>query len=236
MARKLQEWIYLEWFLKEESIVYQSIEEADPPDFFLTLNDKRIAVEITNLYYESKPSRKGSKRKQQESHRTQWLKELSDSYYCNNRTPILLKILFPESESYRDATSDILTTLSECNKLDVWENERYEVESKPGTIKLFAHRLSDEFHQYSRWSCINDHMGFVASITEDHIVNAVNKKKDRIKSYQPSCDEVWLLLVVDPSWKSGLLQYNGLKPSLEKSGFDSVWLLEYLDKAHQLLG
>ena len=149
MASKIQERIYLDWFLKKERIVCQSIEESESPDFFLTLESKRIAVEITNLHREPKPNRKGSKSKQQESQRTQWLKELSDLYYSSNRIPIHLLLKVPESESYRDATADILAVLSNCNELGAWESRQYKVKSPAGTFKLFVYRLTGEYYNHS---------------------------------------------------------------------------------------
>lgn len=230
--------IYLDWFFKQKDFEYQVISRPDPPDFIVAFEGKKIAVEITLVNYESIPNRKGSKRRQQESHHAQWLKKLSDAYYDKNNIPIWLKILLPSNfDLHQEAFNDIQAILNGSDELDVWENKSVELSSSQGTIKLFINRLPEELEKFSQWSYINDHVGFIAKVTKEHIENALRRKKRKLNLYRPNCDEVWLLLVVDQSSRSGFLQYgDDFEFNTGDWGFDSVWLLEYLNKTHQLLG
>lgn len=193
---------------------------------------------MTNLYYEPKQGRKGSKVKQQESHRAAWLESLTNSYYEVSDAPIWVQMLLPTPYSYQGIANVILEKLCICKDLDVLERKQLEIESKSGMIKLFISPLphEDRFMNYSGWSIIGEGFGIVTSVTDEHILNVIDKKISKIESYRCNCDEVWLLIVADGSWQSGMLRYNGLELSLDNKGFNEIWLLEYLDSVHQLKG
>ncbi len=237
MASKIQERIYAQWFLKSNSITHKSLEDADPPDFYLTLDDDtRVALEVTNLFRERKPGRKGSKAKKSESNRTRWLQKLADAYYRDNSVPIMVLIHLLGPISHECATDNILTALSNCDDIAVWEyKELPDIPVDSGKVKLTIERLPDSFQQYKRWCCPNDNMGYVGPVTEAHIENAVNAKEPKISAYRACCDEVWLLLVLDHLWQSGMLRCTDLRPCIRKSGFDAIWLLEHPKTVHRVL-
>lgn len=238
MANKRQERAYLEWFLRESGIDWRSIEDTEEPDFYVVLNDKRIGVEITNVYCETEPGRKGSKAKEQEAHRRQWLGILQRSYYESAGIPIWVQILLPSPESYRWVEDKILLKALSCasKRLAVWEQERCCVETKPGTAKLHVTRLPDGTTTRPEWSFQNNEFGIVSSITEDHIRSAIDKKTPKARKYRENCKEVWLLIVADSSCQSGMLQYTPRDLNLENSGFDAIWFSEHLHTVHRLLG
>lgn len=237
MANKLQERIYVEWFLKEKGFDYQLLEDADPPDFFLTLQKKRIGVEVTNIFNEPNSGRKGSKSKRQESHRIQWLQKLSLDYYQKCEIPIAVKILLPCSEELQiDTSCDVLEALFKNSELDDWEHKVHILDCDRRIIEVFVQRLPKKFifKGYSRWTCINDHMGWVAPVSKDHIAHALREKEKKLDTYRLDCDGVWLLAVIDRSWKSGQLNFDGNVLPIQETLFDSVWLLEYPIKIHEL--
>jgi len=147
-------------------------------------------------------------------------------------------MLLPTPYSYQGIANVILEKLCICKDLDVLERKQLEIESKSGMIKLFISPLphEDRFMNYSGWSIIGEGFGIVTSVTDEHILNVIDKKISKIESYRCNCDEVWLLIVADGSWQSGMLRYNGLELSLDNKGFNEIWLLEYLDSVHQLKG
>ena len=236
--KKLQEQIYLRWFLKEEAIDCNSIEEHDPPDFYIQHDDKRVAIEITNLYLEAKPSRKGSKFKRQESQRNEWLRSLEASYYSRADVPLWVVIQFSTPYSYQDTENVILDKLCSLSEGKLLSSDQYLIQSKSGPIKLDVTPLPQEerFKNYSGWQISGESFGVVSQTTREHIHNAFDKKKQKIHLYRSSCDEVWLLLVADSRWQSGMLRSFGKEFSLEEGVFASVWLLEYDKKTIKLLG
>lgn len=236
MSNKLQERIYLEWFLKKKGIESQSVEEADPPDFYLMLQNKRIGVELTNIFNEPNPGRKGSKSKRQESHRIQWLQKLSLDYYRKCEIPISVKIFLPCSEeSQKDISGDVLDALLKSKELYTWESKVQDLDCDRRTIEVWVQRLPSIaiFKNCSEWTCINDHMGESAPVSKAHIIHALKKEK-KLNTYRLNCDQVWLLVVIDRSWKSGQLYFDGNALQIKETSFDSVWLLEYPIKIHEL--
>jgi hypothetical protein len=239
MASKIQERMYVEWFLGKTGRAYHGVQEADPPDFILFIDDRRIALEVTRLFIEPNPGRKGSISKRDESHRAQWLKSLADRYYGQTDVPIRVQVCLPGLASLdEDSSAEVLSSLLKSNELAEWEQRRYELDLAPGTVKLFVRRLppGDRFARYSRWGCQNDQMGWAEPLSLDHIGNAVRKKEASLPKYRADYDEAWLLLVVDGSRRSGMLNVPKATPQLKESEFDSVWLVEYLEGVQKLTG
>lgn len=237
MANKLQERVYLEWFLKENAIEYLCISESEAPDFYMIQDGNRIGIEVTNIFVEPNPGRKGSKSKRQESLRAQWLRQLSSDYYEKCTIPIAVKINLPYSEELRaDMSCEVLTVLLRSVEIAAWEWKTYELDCDGRGVEMHVQRLPNiaDFDRYSRWTCITDHSGWVAAVSKEHINNALRKKQKKLRRYSMNCDEVWLLLVVDRSWKSGKLDLNGSQFALKNTAFGSVWLLEYPIKTHRL--
>lgn len=236
MACKNQERNYVEWFLCDRAIAYQRLDEADPPDFYMTRDDDtRVALEVTNLYREPKPARKGSKAKKTESEHTRWLQKVADAYYRDNSVPLAVQINLFGSVVCEDATDSILDFLHSCIEMHVGECRGDKLDMPSGTLGLTVHRLPDSFGRDKNWCCPTDHTGYVGPVTEAHIENAVNAKEPKIAAYRACCDKVWLLLVLDRLWQSGMLQCTDSTPCIRKSGFDAIWLLEYPKAIHRLL-
>ena len=232
MASKIQERIYLEWFLKQESITFTNIQEHENPDFLIQIGSRVTGVEITNLYLESSPGKKGSKIKAVESARTKWLLALAVSYYQQHSTPIRLN-LWTNSPLCEELSGEILSALGASSQLPLFKRVRIDIKLPPGS-RCVANvtRLPAKFSAYSRWTFLNDHISFVGDITREHILHALNKKSRRVADYLRCCDRVWLLLVADSSWNSGSFQIPNQLPIVVPSGFEKVWLLDYSETVH----
>jgi len=240
MSSKRQERVYLDWFLQNAGITCEHVQEADPPDFVLYFPDKRIAAEVTRVFVEPAPGRRGSKSKQDESHRTQWLRSLAERYYLKIDIPLQVQVLLSGSgASYEASSAEILSLLwNKSSELTVYKQERYELDTAIGTVKLFVLRLPDMdcFTHYSGWTCQNDHMGFAPLLSRDHIENAVRKKECSLTKYRADYDGAWLLLVVDGSWRSGILHVPTTVSQIKDCTFDAVWLVKHLEKVINLFG
>jgi len=79
-------------------------------------------------------------------------------------------------------------------------------------------------------------MGWAVPLSFDHVGNAVRRKEDSLRKYRADCDEAWLLLVADGSRRSGMLDVPDATAWLKESEFDSVWLVEYLERVQKLIG
>gem|GEM_PF-2747522 len=239
MASKLQERIYLDWLIKNQDLVYDSIQETERPDFILEHNDLRIGIEIVNYYAGHRSKRRGSIKKRLESHRNKWVQELIEEYYKNSDIPIYVNMSVPLSyPSYRDFANEIMPILLRSNELKVGNFEHYRIDSPKGVIKLRVYRLptSEDFKHYSRWQCINDHIGWYDKLVanDDRITSIISEKEDKIETYIQRCDEIWLVIVADAIWTSGMARYFGEERLNMETRFKQVWFLEYPHKVYQL--
>lgn len=239
MASKRQERVYVDWFLEKTGTPYHDIQETEAPDFLLSIDGRRIALEVTRVFIEPNPGRKGSTSKRDESHREQWLQALAERYYDRGGVPIWVQVLLPGLVTLdEDSSAEILASLLKSNELAESEQGRYELDLTPGMVKLFVRRLplGDWSSRYSRWACQNDRMGWAVPLTSDHLESVVRKKEDSLRKYRVDYDEAWLLIVVDGSRRSGILDVPSMTPRLGASEFDSVWLVEYLNTVQKLFG
>ncbi|OQC54481.1 MAG: hypothetical protein BWX54_02209 [Verrucomicrobia bacterium ADurb.Bin018] len=224
----------MEWFLENEAITHENIQNHENPDFLVKIDEQITGVEVTNLYLESSPGKKGSKIKAAESRRTKWLRALAAEYYKRHQTPIRLNLWtnFSLCQELEDA---ILSKLKTISQIPLWKPVRYEIELEMGRrCVAYVMRLPSKFHKYSRWTFINDHVGFVGDISWDHIINAVDKKSVRVTDYLKCCDRVWLILVADGGWNSGRFQIPNNLPILAANGFEKVWLMDYSESIHRI--
>lgn len=234
MASKVQERIYLEWFLKQEAIDYEKIEARENPDFLVQIQGLITGIEVTNLYQESSPGKKGSKTKAAEAMRAKWLIALAECYYKQYRTPIRLNLWTNRALS-KQLSGEIISALGTSDQLPLWKRVRINIESPPGS-RCVANvtRLPEKFTGYSRWTFLNDHICFVGDITREHILHALQKKARRAVDYLRCCDRVWLLLVADSGWNSGSFQISNNLSIMVPSCFEKVWLLDYSESIHRI--
>ena len=232
MASKIQERIYLEWFLKQEAQGVEKIVARENPDFLVHIKGQIIGIEVTNIYQEPSPGKKGSKIKAAESMRAKWLLALAESYYKQYRTPIRLN-LWTNCDLSEQLSGVLISALGTSDQLPLWKRVRINIDSAPGR-RCVANvtRLPEKFADYSRWTFLNDHMCFVGDITREHILHAIQKKARRTVDYLRCCDRVWLLMVADSGWNSGSFQIPKQLPIVVPSGFEKVSLLDYSETVH----
>jgi hypothetical protein len=233
MASKIQERIYLNWFLESVGWTDCAIEDKDPPDFLLHVQDRVIGVEVTNIYVDEK--KKGSKRREQESYKQKQLRRLAQRYYEKTAVPILVKANMRACTSPIDLDQTVFSLL-ECAELRVWEEAKVELETcSRGALLLYVRRLPKEFTRYARWICIDNQVGWVQELSNEIIMKAVKKKQDKLVKYRSVCEHTTLLLVADRTLNSGRLEWTGEPLSAVRDcGFDSVWVLIYPLKVHKV--
>ena len=234
MASKIQERIYLEWFLKQEAQEVEKIVARENPDFLVHIKGQVIGIEVTNLYQEPSPGKKGSKIKAAESLRSKWLLALAESYYDQYRIPIRLN-LWTNRILSKQLSGELISTLGTSGQLPLWKHARINIESPPGSgCVANVIRLPEKFSGYSRWTFLNDHICFVGDIKREHILHAIHKKARRALDYLRCCDKVWLLLVADSGWNSGSFQIPNNLSIMVPSCFEKVWLLDYSESIHRI--
>jgi len=229
---KILERIYIEWFVKQKKWKDCSIIDFEKPDFILDLNGKKLGFEVTNIFKDE--GKKGSPQKKNEAHNYKWLKDLSTQYYMASNIPIKLQILLNEDGSLpepSDLINDIVNNLPN-NSLGLSEFETYM--QKNLKIKIFTKRLPEEFSNYNRWSFVNSHIGMPREITKDLLKKKIESKIIKSKKYAKNLDEMNLLIVVDPSYDSGMFYMPEVAFNLPCNNFDGIFLAIHHVEIHKI--
>lgn len=226
MASKIQERIYLEWFLKKVELSHGHIVDHERPDFIGEIEGQVTGIEITNIYNDPEPGRKGSPAKKSEAQRSKWLRSLAAQYYAQQSVPIYFNI-YISSGHYDELTDDLLSFFMCAIELPEWDSVKRKIESNHARCTAYITRLPVSFSQYSRWICCNDHICFVGPITARHICNALDRKGARVARYSECCKRLWLLLVADTTWNSGRFIVDGHLDVKVPDGYEKAWLLDY---------
>jgi len=221
MASKIQELIFLEWFLQEAGLDCEVLEDdRESPDFVVDLDGIRTGIEQTQIFSDSSVESKVSTKRKSESRNSNWLKKLAHLYYGKDLFPITLSVSFSDQPSNLDGlTEPILEELAKC-KLGKWEETNLDFED--GVCRLSILRLDDKFGGYDRWKIINDHVAFVQPITIEHFERAIQIKTTKIEDYRQHCERIWLLTIADTTWNSGRFDMR-LPIETIDSAFDELW-------------
>lgn len=232
MPRKVAERIYLEWFLNKVRWDRCSVQEGEAPDFAIEFDNKKVGVEITNLYI--REDYKGSLEKRQEELWSKFLKNLAQRYYQACSVPILLKVLF-ESKKLPTETDSLVSKLKVSETIDVWERHDFYVKKGSGSgLKVWIVRLPEAFQHYSRWTCINSHVGFSHPIDLKVLHKRIEAKKTKLSQYKQKYEKTILLLVADRIVNSGRFHFSEKGLRISEPGFDSVYLVLYPEELRKI--
>lgn len=239
MSKKVQERIYLDWFVEQIGWSCEITGEYDEsPDFVVRLNGENIGVELTNIYA-LEDDRKGSIVKSEESYRNKFLRRLAKKYYELSNVPIHLQAL--QLFGTLPASVDEIVHSLSSEKLEV--EEWCEIEYKNNinsALKFRFRRLPEEFEQYSRWNFVDNYVGFSRAFEIGLLESRINSKSNRLKDYKKKCNGVVLLVVCDRTVNSGrfhlpvLLNSNLDFSTISLQGFDSVYLALYPEKVIEI--
>ena len=224
--KKSLERIYAEWFIKEIGWENHEIQDSEQPDFIINFPNKKIGIEITNLYKDE--GKNGSPQKTKESHNTAWLRKFANEYYKKNSIPIRLQVLV-KTGNILPEPNEIINEL--ISVIPPGNLERSEIELKTAhgmKIKLFILRLPSDFGQYKRWTFVNNHVGWSGDISLETIRKKIENKRQKAANYNQNLNQLILLIILDSSNESGMLEIpdEGLDFSCQE--FDNIFLVKHL--------
>lgn len=228
MMKKIWEKIYAEWFLKNIGLDYCEIIDSECPDFILDCDNKRIGLEVTNIYKDI--GKHGSIQKMDEHKTNRWLNQLSRLYYKNNSQSIELQI-----SNYRDNELPEQALLLEeivkhlpNRQFDTTKFEYKCKQSQNACLKLYITLLPEELSGYKRWTYLNNNRGFSREIGINELNRIINIKKSKAKNYAEELDEILLIIVADSSRNSGMLHLNNKGINLSCSEFKQIYFVKHL--------
>jgi hypothetical protein len=218
---KRMEHFYLDRFLEKRS--EYSVVEADreSPDVVLRDSLGLIGFDVTQMFRDD--SRSGSPTRAQESHRDAHLREVRRHYMAADGPPVAVTARLTSRPNLDPA--DVARLL--IAQRPAAELEKNTVIAAPGhEYRLLA--LPANFPGEPHWQAIENRMGLVSRSSLRPAVQArIVDKSAKLGDYRRACPRVGLLLVIDRTHPSGMVEWNETEHSFDSSGFDTVLLYHY---------
>lgn len=199
--------------------------ESEWPDLLINDGTEQFGLEIREITKDPE-TKKGSKRKANESRNLKKIQALAEGYYEISSVPLKVGILgeFDDGARIKDALVKF------ANVSVDWANERIDLGHD---LKIYVTRLPKEAGIYSRWGNVGDRSGWVRKVDSEFIRPFVSEKESRINKYKTHVKDVRLLLVADRTYSSGMLEFQEGSLKIE-AAFNEIYVLEYPDKVHLL--
>ena len=221
MASKIQEEIFLEGFLDKCPGRFTLVSEWESPDFILRDSDGEIGFEVAQVFRTTSPS--GSPYKAVESRRDKFLRKLAEVYYAKGGLPLRVRAILPDRPSFD------MEVLAErlCKERPgrFWETSEFSLDY-PVKFRLTA--LPMNCGRYGWWQCVNNSVGWVRTFDQPRnqiIKGRIAEKEGKIPIYRKTAKRVALLLVLDRTQMSGMVEWDDNKSlCIGKVDFDMVFL------------
>jgi hypothetical protein len=229
MASKVLEQIYLHGFVEKQP-QFQIVDESatrESPDFLLRDATGVIGVEVTQVFRNDSDA--GSPAKAAESRRQAYLGRLAAEYYAVHGRPLYVEANLPNRPDTE--LSSVVEKLHAMRPSEPWDWSHFSI-GHDSVFNLTA--LPDEAGSYKKWICINNSVGWVGRLHSDLLAARIEEKAPKLPLYRTAADRVALLLVVDRTNESGMLQWpDGATPP-SSAGFDAIFLYLYPREVFQL--
>ncbi len=198
-------------------------DELEWPDLLVRDGDEQFGLEIREIT-KDKETKKGSKRRANESRNNKMVKNIADSYYQQASIPIKVGIL-GNINNELEILESLLLFVIDSNE---WDHLR--IDTKNGSIIYVTH-LPEEIGIYKRWEYVDDRVGWVRKIDSKFLAPFVIEKGKKISKYKIHLSDIRLLLVADPTYSSGQLSFTDSKIEVG-SEFSEIYLLVYPNEVH----
>jgi hypothetical protein len=200
------------------------VREQEAPDFIVSLDDKKIGIELTEVFQDSHLGI--SKLKQSSSEGSSFTEDLIALMQPYIPFTFSIGIHFNKNVPIKKSTKkEILKNLEEIcvpAMINLQDHEHLELEN-------YYHNLPnqiDDIHIY-RFDGMGESIDFrpeggsVATLTISHVKTVLENKENKLSSYT-NCDEQWLL-IREGNYYSG--SFSDVEVDLPiKSQFDKVFL------------
>ena len=201
--------------------------ESEWPDLLIRSGACHFGLEVREITKDTE-TRKGSKRKANESSNLRKIQILAENYYEISSIPLKVGIIGEIEDSSQ--LKDVLVKFARGSK--DWDREEI---AFGANTEIYVTRLPAEAGRYIRWESVRDKVGWVREVDIEFVRPFVSEKEARITKYMTHVQDVRLLLVADSSYGSGMLEFreDGLKI---RSRFSEIYLFEYPNKVHLIRG
>ena len=237
-TKKRRERFFLDKMIRQLNWSPRSVEQgSEPPDFFITLEDRRCAVEITHMM-QSEMLVGGSPIRAQEGADEGFVTALRDAYFSDPAPqqiqvsailPLVVRspaVRRPSRDEQREHMKDIkrmaLARLRHLPKLKPGQDWKFRVQHLRGGATFHVFCFPPGMGPERLWEPINSHVGFVAGATQQLLQRKVEAKSRGLAKYRSGVDSAVLLIVADKRRASGFFELDP-EAVVDPQGFDAVY-------------
>lgn len=198
--KKARERYVLDGFLQRLAIDVDEIEPADPPDFLLTIGDRRVGIELVRLYQPHAPSA-DLPPQAREGYQDQVVASACQIHAAKGGPPLVVSVRWLDRSGPDKKTAPALAKWLAQQALnlapqmsDSFELERDWAKSDddfPSSIHNIS-VLRPPSITKPHWSSLR--AGFEMEFGPDEIQQIVDQKGSKIAQYRAGCKEAWLLM------------------------------------------
>lgn len=218
---ELKKWWERQWTQEAAKLLSRDWDLGDDreePDFVVRDGNDVFGLEIT-LAFEYLSSRGQSRLRQREAFNAKRLRGLEGDWSKQSDTILQVQVLGSLDDSNQHEVVEILQQRAVADRSITDLPLRLET---PSGIRVFV-RVA--FH--SRWSQLDDGVGWVTQNAVSQAQAAINRKAARLPAYRVAAGtDVRLLIVADHSRASGMLELETVD-ELNLSGFSRAYFMTF---------
>jgi hypothetical protein len=198
-SRKLRERYLLSLFLEIADLPNLEVEDSESPDFVLVYGEKRVGLELTELFRPAVGT--GVPPKAEENLTDRIVKAARRIYDAESDGFVHVNVYFSESVNiktlHRDQTARSLCDLVHRLPLTQGDHTHWRNDYVDSALDAIAFVTALPVPQASmaHWSV--SRAGWRATMSQDVVAEAIAAKNHKLPRYRPNLDEVWLLLAVE---------------------------------------
>lgn len=226
--RKARERFFLERFISVSGVAGTILAEEEAPDFALSVDDRVIGVEVTELFAGATPSQLPLQA--HEALSTKVVKASRKAYEACGGSPLHASIGFFSGIDLRSIHRDTLaralaTLLLELRipqgRFAVWQNDYTNPDLSP---IAFINALGVTAPEFAHWYAGSG--GFSVPLTLDQLQACVAEKNARARAYRQRYEEVWLIVATEGARPSQFFDIASFTDApAVKSDFDRTYFL-----------
>lgn len=226
--KKERERRFVQTFLKISSLPAKILEECEAPDFLLEFEDRRVGLEVTEVFIEDDGG--PIKPKVAESIVDEIVTRARRRYEERGGKPLYVSFGFSRNANMpqlnrreaAEAIADFLLALDPpVDKPVNWERRAHRLDQLP--LQLLSMRiLAVPVATMAHWSTPRG--GWVAPLTASFLQPSIDEKSKKIARYQGAVHDVWLLLAIEGRAPSQFFEPSPEIPTVASS-FNRTYLL-----------
>ncbi|WP_421763559.1 hypothetical protein [Ekhidna sp.] len=232
LSQKEKERNIFDHFIKILNLKAENLQQPDPPDIVADIYNRKIGIEITEIYPDSIGAKRGSKRAKNELTREKILELTITEVQKKIKWPFDLIVLFQRNEiSDHDVknlpkiiSEIIIEILKDVTPTEDWKKFEYFNQDQNINLNHFSILVNKHIikHTFSPIA-----LDWIPNLKSDIIRDAIKRKEGKLDRYKNNSDEVWLILCELGGIASSFASVSEATKEKFNSVFDRIYLFRY---------